>query len=104
MPGRKTKRNPHGKEKAEVSEKPKKQLSEKELLKLKLKEKLRVKKLERNTLHARDNMAEKLEERLEDAKTKDEKRAIKKELSILEDIEDRQAQSMNDDYPEYNDE
>jgi hypothetical protein len=72
-------------------------------LKSKLHEKLRIKKLERLTQFSRDQMVEKLENKLDENKTAKERAVIQKELDILQEIDDKQQNSINNDYAEYTD-
>jgi hypothetical protein len=80
------------------SKKPKNQVNEDEAkkaeLKEKLRQKLREKKLGRTSRVARENMADDLEERLEDDISAKERAQIKKRLAVLEDIEDKEYENL----------
>lgn len=85
---------------------PRKKVVEKEIdtkaeLKAKLKEKLRMAKLSRTSQNARDNMRDKLEDKLEDTNNKKEQGKLKKEIDLLDNIEEQQYNKINDDYAEY---
>ncbi len=78
------------------------QKEEKSELRNKLKEKLRIKNLERTPRFIRDKKLEELEDRLEKCKNQNERRKIKREIEILEDIEERED-NYNEDCADYSD-
>lgn len=71
-------------------------------LKEKLKEKLRIKNLERTPRFIRNKKLDQLEERLDNCKSLSERRKIKKEIEILEDIQERE-EDYNNDFADYGD-
>jgi hypothetical protein len=65
-------------------------------LKAKLKERIATKKLSRTSRVIRDKRAEKLEEKLEQKNISvAEKRKIKRELSLLDEIEDKELSAIH---------
>uniref|UniRef100_A0A6C0EMC8 Uncharacterized protein n=1 Tax=viral metagenome TaxID=1070528 RepID=A0A6C0EMC8_9ZZZZ len=74
-----------------------------ENLKAKLRAKLREAKLGRQSQFVLDNRMDKLEEQLERVKTHDEEIKIRKEMELIEKIEEKRISSVNDDFAEYDD-
>lgn len=68
----------------------------------KLKEKLHEKKLERTKKLVRENLADKLEEKLDKSKNPKERKQLKHELKILEEIKQRQD-TFTGEFPDYGD-
>ena len=79
------------------------QLEPKELLKLKLKQKLKEKLLERKPRAIIENRMDDLEEVIETSKSATERRKAKEELALLNSIQERQLNSVNEEFPEYAD-
>ena len=78
------------------------EIESKKELKNKLKEKLRIKTLERTPRLIRDKKLDELEERLGNCKNQSERRKIKIEIEILEDIQERED-DFNGDFADYGD-
>lgn len=75
---------------------------QKEDLRAKLREKLRTSQLVRKSRFARENRMDKLEEKLENSKNPDERRRLKKEIGLLEEVFEKE-ENFSGDYPEYDD-
>lgn len=71
-------------------------------LREKLKEKLREKKLQRTSKVIRNNMMDDLEKKIEETKNIELKKKLKKELKILEEIEEKELAGASE-FPEYAD-
>ena len=71
-------------------------------LKDKLREKLRSFSVARTSLAVRDSRLEDLEDQLERTKNRDEKAKIEKEISLLEDIRNREGDHAGE-FPDYGD-
>lgn len=82
------------------SRKPKEQKEKKIDLKQKLREKLQEKKLERTSKIIRNKMLDSLENRLEKSKNQEEKNKIKKDIELLEKIEEKEL-NQGSEYPDY---
>lgn len=74
----------------------------KEDMKEKLKQKLREKKLERTCRFARENMLEKLEDRLDTSRNPHERKKLKQNISVLEKIQEKE-ENFGGEFPEYGD-
>jgi hypothetical protein len=79
-----------------------KQEETKEDLKEKLKQKLKEKKLERTCRTVRDNMLEKLEDKLDNCRNPTERKKLKDNISVLEKIQEKE-ENFAGDFPEYGD-
>lgn len=71
-------------------------------LKAKLRDKLRQKRLGRTNKDTRENKLEYLYEKLENTKKKEEKARIRREIQLLEDIDNKEFNDLdNSEFPDY---
>ena len=102
-PNKSSRKNPKTKESSSMtkeSEQP--PLETKEQLRQKLHERLRVGQIGRKSRYVRDGRMDKLEEKLDDSKDPKERNRLKKELELLELIEEKET-AFSGEYPEYAD-
>ena len=81
----------------------KKEEEEPEDLRAKLKAKLYQAKLSRQPQTCLDDRLDKLEEQLENSKSHKEREQIRKQIALIEKIEENRQNSINDDYAQYDD-